>query len=106
MGFFITPQVKASVGYYYQSGDLGSADGSDVLGRLVYEMSSDFIAGVNIPCDKVFDTSVSVDLKVCFGGASKTTQRKEVQQQPVINALTSMPSNWDVRVHDSPTPQS
>ncbi|ABI46691.1 conserved hypothetical protein [Synechococcus sp. CC9311] len=47
-----------------------------------------------------FETRVSADLKVRFGGASTTAQRKEVQQLPVINALTASPSNRDVRVHD------
>ena len=100
VGYFITPVVNASVGYYYQNGDLGTADGSGVLGRLAYEMTSGVTAGVNISYDKAFDTRVSADLKVRFGGASTTAQRKEVQQLPVINALTSTPSNRDVRVHD------
>ena len=92
--------VNASVGYYYQNGDLGTADGSGVLGRLAYEMTSGVTAGVNISYDEAFDTRVSADIKVRFGGASSTVQRKAVQQLPVINALTSTPSNRDVRVHD------
>jgi hypothetical protein len=100
VGYFITPVVNASVGYYYQNGDLGTADGSGVLGRVAYEMTSGVTAGVNLSYDEAFDTRVSADLKVRFGGASTTAQRKEVQQQPVINALTSTPSNRDVRVHD------
>jgi hypothetical protein len=103
VGYFITPVVNASVGYYYQNGDLGTADGSGVLGRVAYEMTSGVTAGVNLSYDEAFDTRVSADLKVRFGGASTTAQRKEVQQQPVINALTSTPSNRDVRVHDQPT---
>ena len=55
---------------------------------------------MNVSYDEAFDTRVSADLKVRFGGASTTAQRKEVQQLPVINALTSTPSNRDVRVHD------
>jgi hypothetical protein len=100
VGYFITPELNASVGYYYQSGDLGSADGSGVLGRVAYEISSGLTAGVNISYDEAFETRVSADLEVRFGGASTTAQRKEVQQLPVINALTSSPSNRDVRVHD------
>jgi hypothetical protein len=100
VGYFITPVVNASVGYYYQNGDLGAADGSGILGRLAYEMTSGVIAGVNISYDEAFDTRVSADLKVRFGGAATTAQRKEVQQLPVINAITSTPSNRDVRVHD------
>ena len=86
VGYFITPFVNASVGYYYQSGDLGSAEGSGVLGRLAYEISSDLTAGVNITYDEAFNTRVSVDLKVRFGRTNMSSQRKEVQQQPVINA--------------------
>ena len=100
VGYFITPELNASVGYYYQNGDLGTADGSGVLGRLAYEMSNGFTAGVNISYDEAFETRVSADLKVRFGGASTTEQRKEVQKLPVINALTSAPSKRDVRVHD------
>ena len=100
VGYFITPVVNASVGYYYQNGDLGAADGSGVLGRLAYEMTSGVTAGVNISYNEAFETRVSADLKVRFGGASTTAQRKEVQQLPVINALTSTPSNRNVRVHD------
>ena len=63
-------------------------------------MTSGVTAGVNISYDEAFDTRVSADIKVRFGGASTTVQRKEVQQLPVINALTSTPSNRDVRAHD------
>jgi len=103
IGYFITAAVNASVGYYYQNGDLGSADGSGVLGRLAYEMTSGVTAGVNISYDEAFDTRVSADIKVGFGGASTTSQRKAVQQLPVINALISTPSNRDVRVNDAIT---
>ncbi len=99
-GYFITPVLKASAGYYYQHRDQEEVDGSGVRGRLAYEMTSGVTAGVNISYDQAFDTRVSADIKVRFGGASTTAQRKEVQQLPVINALTSTPSNRDVRVHD------
>ena len=99
-GYFITPVLKASAGYYYQHRDQEEVDGSGVRGRLAYEMTSGVIAGVNISYDEAFDTRVSADIKVRFGGASTTAKRKEVQQMPAINALTSTPSNRDVRVHD------
>ena len=101
VGYFITPDLNASVGYYYQSGDLGTADGSGVLGRVAYEISNGLTAGVNLSYDEAFETRVSADLKVRFGGASTTAQRKDVQQQPVISALTSSPGNRDVKVHDA-----
>ncbi len=100
IGYFITPELNPSVGYYYQYGDAGEADGSGVRGRLAYEMTSGVTAGVNISYDEAFETRVSADLKVRFGGANTTAQSEEVQQLPVINALTSTPSNRDMRVHD------
>ena len=99
-GYFITPVLKASVGYYYQHRDQEDVDGSGMRGRLAYEISNGLTAGVNVSYDEAFDTRVSADLKVRFGGADTTVQRKEVQQLPVINALTSTPGNRDVRVHD------
>ena len=106
VGYFITPVVNASVGYYYQNGDLGTADGSGVLGRLAYEISNGLTAGVNISYDEAFDTRVLADIKVRFGGASTTSQRKAVQQLPVINALTPTPSNRSLRVHDPVLPNN
>ncbi len=101
VGYFITPELNASVGYYYQSGDLGSADGSGVLGRVAYEVSSGLTAGVNVSYDEAFETRVSADLEVRFGGPNTAKLRKEIRQQPVISSLTSTPSNRIVRVHDA-----
>ena len=100
VGYFITPAIHASAGYYYQHRDQEDVDGSGVRGRLAYEMTSGVTAGVNVSYDEAFDTRVSADLKVRFGGASTTAQRKDVQQLPVINALTSIPSYRDVRIND------
>ena len=100
IGYFITSELNASVGYYYQKGDLGSADGLGVLGRLAYEISNGLVVGVNISYDEASDTGVSADIKVRFGGASISAQRKEVQENPVIKAVTLSPGNRVVRVHD------
>ena len=102
VGYFITPVVNASVGYYYQHGDLGKADGFGVLGRLAYEISSGLTAGVNIFYDEAFDTRVSADIKVRLGGPSTTEAKMKKWQIPTINALTASPKNRDVRVHDAP----
>ena len=104
VGYFITPELNASVGYYYQQGDLGSADGSGVLGRVAYDISDGLTAGVNISYDEAFDTRVSADLKVRFGGPSTTASKKKKWENPTINALTASPKNRDVRVHDYGAP--
>ena len=77
VGYFIIPELNASVGYYYQGGDLGSSDGSGVLGRLAYEIFNGLIAGVNISYDAEFDTRVSADLKVRLNGPSTTAVKKK-----------------------------
>ena len=100
VGYFITPSLQASVGYYYQHRDHEDVDGSGVRGRLAYDITQGLTTGINISYDEAYDTRVSADLTVRFGGAATTAQRKEVQQLPVINALTSTPANRDVRVHD------
>ncbi|WP_413441482.1 carbamoyl-phosphate synthase [Synechococcus sp. MIT S1220] len=104
VGYFITPALHASAGYYYQHREEEHIDGSAVRGRLAYEISDGLTAGLNVSHDfqesDHFETRVSADLKVRFGGARTTAMRKKVQQLPVINALTSTPSNRDVRVHD------
>ena len=105
-GYFITPALKASAGYYYQHRDQEDVDGSGVRGRLAYEISNGLTAGVNVSYDEAFDTRVSADLKVRFGGAATPAQRNVVQQLPVINAITfaPTPSNRNVRVHDECIP--
>ena len=99
VGYFITPSLHASVGYYYQHRDQEDVDGSGVGGRLAYDITQGLTAGINVTYDEALDTRVSADLKVRFG-AITTAQSKEVHQLPVINSLVSTPSNRDVRIHD------
>ena len=98
VGYFITPQLNASIGYYYQQDEVVSDSG--VLGRVAYEMASGVTAGLNISYDEEYDTRVSADLKVRFGGPSTTAAKKKKWKNPTINALTASPKNRDVRVHD------
>ena len=100
VGYFITPALQASVGYYYQHRDQEDVDGSGVLGRLAYDITQGLTAGVNISYDEAFDTRVSADLSARFGGPSTTAAKKKKWENPTINALTASPKNRDVRVHD------
>jgi len=105
VGYAITPDFKASVGYYYQQGDLGTADGSGVNGRLAYNISNGLTAGVNLSYDQAFETRFSADLKYRFGGNSnKTASEKKAWQTPVIQSLTEAVRHRDVRVHDAQHP--
>ncbi len=102
VGYAITPDFKASVGYYYQQGDLGTADVSGVNGRLAYNISNGLTAGVNLSYDQAFETRFSADLKYRFGGnGNKTASEKKALQAPVMQALTDNVKHRDVRVHDA-----
>ena len=100
VGYFITPALNASAGYYYQSGDMGAADGSGVLGRLSYALQSGLTAGVNLSYDEAFETRISADIQVRFGRAAKKPKKDQVSDLPLLAALTASPSHRDVRVHD------
>ena len=102
VGYAITPDLKASIGYYYQYGDLSTADGSGLLTRLSYDLTNGLTFGVNYSYDQAFQSRVSGDIKYRFGsngyGAPK---RKLLDQLPPIQALSATPSKRDVRIHDA-----
>ena len=101
VGYSITPDFKASVGYYYQQGDLGAGDSSGVLGRVSYNISNGLIAGVNLSYDQAFETRFSADLKYRFGSNGYgAPSKKKAWQTPVIQALTETVKHRDVRVND------
>ena len=102
-GYNLTPELQASVGYYYQQGDLNAADSSGVLGRLAYSINNGLTVGANISYDDAFDTRVSADIKWRFNtncGSEKETPKTKLPKANAIEALTSTPSNRGVRVHD------
>ena len=72
-------------------------------GRLAYEMTSGVTVGVNISCDEAFDTIVSADLKVRFGGADTISDRIDVEQKPIIKSLILTPIDRNILVYDSTT---
>jgi len=101
VGYGITPDLRASVGYYYQNGDLITADGSGVRGRLAYNLTNGLTVGANLSYDQAFDTRVSADIKYRFGtNGYGAPSAKKAWQTPVIQALTETVRNRDVRVHD------
>jgi hypothetical protein len=101
VGYSIAPDLNASVGYYYQQGDLGDADGSGVKGRLAYNISNGLTLGANLSYDEAFDTRFTADIKYRFGsnGYGAPSSKKK-WKTPAIEALSATPANRDVRVHD------
>ncbi|QNI86168.1 putative carbamoyl-phosphate synthase L chain [Synechococcus sp. PROS-7-1] len=103
-GYNITPALKASIGYYYQNGDAGEADGSGVLGRLAYAINNDLSIGANLSYDEAFETRFSADIKWRFNtaGISQSEKQKKAWEKPTIKALTESVKRRDVRVADPP----
>jgi hypothetical protein len=98
-GYNITSALRASISYYYQNGDLDSADGSGVLGRIAYAINNDLTLGANLSYDNAFDTRFSADIKWRFN-ANSGQGKQRLATTPVINSLAATPTNRDVRVHD------
>ena len=101
VGYAITPEWDASIGYYYQHGDdLTEDDGSGVLAQLAYEITDGLTLGVNVSYDEAFETRVSGNIEYRFGTGNASTVEKKKWQTPVIQALTESVKHRDVRVHD------
>ena len=99
VGYSITPEFETSVGYYYQKGDLGTADGSGAQGRVAYNIGSGFSIGTNLSYDDAFDGRVSAD--ILYRGATPEavkTPIKKAWNAPTLKGLTDTVSNRNVRV--------
>ena len=107
VGYSIAPELQASIGYYYQNGDLNSADGSGIRGRLSYNLTNGLTVGANLSYDQAFETRVSADIKYRFGAngyGAPSIRKQQPVVMPVIQALSTTPTNRDVRVHDATKP--
>jgi hypothetical protein len=102
IGCSITPEFQTSIGYYYQKGDLDTADGSGVQGRVAYNIGSGFSIGTNLSYDDTFDGRVSADITYRFATpeAAKAPIKK-AWNAPTIKGLSDAVNNRDVRVHDA-----
>jgi hypothetical protein len=103
VGYSITSGLRASVDYYYQTGDLGDANGSGARGRLAYKLTNGLTVGANLSDDQAFDARVSADIKYRFGAngyGAPSIRKQQPVVIPVIQMLSTTPTNRDVRVHD------
>ncbi len=107
VGYFITPELNASVGYYYQSGDLGTADGSGVQVELDYQIADGLTTGINVSYDEAFETRVSGNIEYRFGSNTTAAEtKKKAWQKPTIQALSESVKNRNIRVHDAVDPDA
>jgi hypothetical protein len=103
IGYSITPQLKASIGYYHQDRSEEEVDGSGVRGRLAYNLTNGLTVGANLSYDQAFETRASGDIKYRFGAngyGAPSIRKQQAVVMPVIQGLSTTPANRDVRVHD------
>jgi hypothetical protein len=103
VGYSIKPDLRASIGYYYQYRSEEQVNGSGVRCRLAYNLTNGFTVGANLSYDQAFDTRVSGDIKYRFssnGYGAPSIRKQQPVVMPVIQALSAKPANRDVRVHD------
>lgn len=104
VGYNITPALKTSIGSYYQNGDHDDdgnpeVDNFGILGRLAYAFNNQLTLGANLSYDDSYDTRFSADISWRFK-ANRDNGEDKPKANAAIEALTSTPSNRDVRVHD------
>ena len=102
VGYNLTPGWKLSAGYYYQNGDLGTADGSGVQGRLAYSINNSITIGATYSYDDSFDSRVSGNLIWRFNTSaiSANESQKKEWKTPTIQALVESVKHRSVRVQD------
>ncbi len=111
VGYFITPELNASVGYYYQTGDEpcenaggASPDGSGVLAKLGYEIAEGLTLGAELSYDHAYETRVLGKLSYRFSAAKPSeAEKKKPSNIPVIKSLTQTPLNRNIVIHDPAT---
>ena len=103
VGYFITPQLHASAGYYNQHGDdITANNGSGLRLEVEYEISSSLTIGINASYDEAFETRLSANIDYRFGtGKATTTTEKKAWEKPTIQSLTKAIEHRNIRVHDA-----
>lgn len=90
-------RLSGSIGYYYQHGDLGAADGSGVKGKVILDVSDNVSFVVKGTYDEAFETRVSGNIVYRFSGSPVAAKNAS---SDLKLALNSVPGNRTVRVHD------
>ena len=98
-------RLSAALGYYYQEGDLGAANGSGMKAELSYALAEDLTVALKGTYDEAFETRISGNIVYKFGGGSSRRSSGQTEAQSSLSdglliALNAVPSHRDVRVHD------
>jgi hypothetical protein len=102
VAYNLTPDLKLSLGYYYQDGELNTADSSGFKTRLAYDITSGLTVGFTYSYDAAFQSVGTGDIRWRFSNkpGKAATARTSVLNSPVMKALSIGPAMRDVRVYD------
>ncbi len=102
IAYNLTPDLKLSLGYYYQDGELNTADSSGFKTRLAYDITSGLTVGFNYSYDAAFQSVATGDIRWRLSNkpGKAATARTSVLNSPVMKALSIGPAMRDVRVYD------
>lgn len=87
--------ISGTVGYYYQQGDLGTANGSGIASRIDVEVLDGFYLNATYTYDPRFESRLSGGFKYVFNEVD--TQRSSLAYRSMLEP----PTQREVRVHDS-----
>lgn len=103
VAYSLTSTLKASVGYYYQDGDLNNADASGIQLKAECLIANGLALGGKLSYDPIYNTVVSGNIKYRFrpgGHGALNHGSVPTGMTPLIRSISSMPANRDVRVAD------
>lgn len=109
VGYTLTSRLQVGLGGYFQKGDYNkciSRDEVDNIGlraRISYKIANGLIGGINASYDDSYNARVTADIKYRFGsnGYGSPSRKKDMNIPSSIDALSSTPTNRDIRVHDN-----
>ena len=103
VAYSLTSTLKASVGYYYQDGDLNNADASGIQLKAECLIANGLALGGKLSYDPIYNTVVSGNIKYRFrsgGNGALNHGSAPTGMTPLIQFISSTPANRDVRVAD------
>jgi hypothetical protein len=92
VGYRILPNLRASLGYYYQRNNLELVNGSGARTSITYNLTNDLAIGANVSRDQAFQTRFSISLQYSFGKFGAVSAQQVDMFEPLRNR--------DIRVHD------
>ena len=98
--YFLNRTLKAKLGYYYQQGDLGTANGSGGLASLRWQVANGLYLKGTYTYDNAFESRATAGIEYRFG-ANKNSR----EYSAPLQAYLEPPGHRLVRIHDAESAQ-